>query len=96
MCTQFGGHGDSGAEEEEDVESVQGNWDDGMAGKRIVESNCCQVEQGQHAKDGHEDIVVDQRRVARESSCDHATHEGQHEKGAYELEQHDQYQVEFE
>lgn len=40
VYTEFSGHGNGSTEEEDNVESVEGNRNDGMAGERFVKRNC--------------------------------------------------------
>lgn len=85
MCAQLGRHGNGGAEEEDDVEGVEDDWDDRVAGEAVVEGDRNQVEEGEHAEGGYEHIVVDHRRVARKGACDDVAHQGHDEKGEEEL-----------
>jgi len=36
VCAELSGHGHSGTEEEERIQDVEGEWEDGMEGKVII------------------------------------------------------------
>lgn len=80
MSTKFGGQGNSSTEEEEDVEQVEGSWDEFVDGEFFLEADRNKVEEGEHGEYGHEHGVVDDRRVAGESGGNHVTDES-HDDG---------------
>jgi hypothetical protein len=61
---ELGGHGDSGAKQEDDVEQVDDNGEDWVTRERLVEGDQDEVEQRQHGEGRYEHIVVDERGVA--------------------------------
>lgn len=85
MRTKLGGHGDGSAEEKEDIEGIEGDGDDGVAGEGLIEADAYQIEERQHGKGGHEDVVVDEGRVARESGGNHVADQGHDDEDAEKL-----------
>lgn len=85
MSAQLGGHGDSGAEQEDDIEQVDHDGEDGVAHEGVVKGNQDQVEERKHSKDGYEHVVVDQRRVAGEGHGNDVAGEGHDDEDEDEL-----------
>ena len=76
---------DGATEEEESVDNVEPNHDDGVKGKLFLDSSRYQVEKRQHSKDADEDDIVDDRRVATHGFRDHVADEGHDEERPEEL-----------
>lgn len=73
------------SKDEEGVESIKCDGDDGVAGEAIVEGRGDEVEERQDGKDGHKHVVVDCRGVAREGLADHGADKAQDDDHEEEL-----------
>jgi len=86
VYVKLGCHRNGGAEPEEHVEHVQGEWKHRVKGKVVVKGDEDEVEQRQHAEDGHEHIVVDDGGVAGEGGSNHVADQSHDNQSAEELE----------
>lgn len=84
--TKLGGGRDSAAEEEEGVQHIQTDHEHGVELEALLECGGDEVEQAQHAEDGDEQIVVDDRGVTGDGGVDHVADQSHDEKSPEELE----------
>jgi len=82
---QVRGRGDAAAEPEDDIQDVEDQGDDGVEGDGVVERGRDKVEEGEHAEDGDEEVVVDDAVVTVVPLVDHVAGEGHDEEGPEEL-----------
>lgn len=80
-----GGHGNGTAEVEDGIEHIKDDHQQGVALEGLLDGGRDEVEEREHGEDGHEHVVVDERRVAGVGSGDHVTDEGHDQKSPEEL-----------
>lgn len=80
-----GGHGNGTTEEEDGVESVKDNHQERMTLECLLDRRRNEVEQGEHAENSNEHVIVDERWVASVGRCDHVTDNGHDQKRPDEL-----------
>lgn len=85
MALKLGGEGDSRAEEEDSVKSVENDHDNRVTGPVDVEGCRDRVEEREHREDSAEHRIVHCRGVAGERLGDHVTDQGHDEEGPEEL-----------
>lgn len=85
VYTKFGGHCNGAAKEEQSIDRVQSQRDGAMTHEALVESDCYQVDEGEHAEDRDEHVVVDDGWIAGISIVDDVADEGHDEKSPKEL-----------
>lgn len=74
------------SKDEEGVQRIEDDWDEGVASEAVVPARRNEVEERQDGEDCDKHIVVDSRRVAREGLRDHGADEGQDNDHEEELE----------
>ena len=62
--TQFRSSRDSTAKPEDAVQDVENEWDDWVEGNAFLQSCGNEVEEREHAENGHKEVVVDDAVVA--------------------------------
>lgn len=85
MRAEERGGRDAAGEPEDDVQAVEHEHDEGVR-KVLVPRGRDEVEEGDHAEDADEHVVVYARRVVVEGRGDHVADEGHDEQGPEELE----------
>lgn len=85
MAPQSGSQGDTRGKEEDGVEGVQDDEEDGVARPVRVKGCRDEVEEGEHGECRGEHGVVHCRGVAGEGLVDHVTDEGHDQQSPYEL-----------
>lgn len=80
---QVGGGRDTGDQSEEGAEDVEDEREDGVDREGVLDRDEGEVEEGQHAEDGHEHVVVDDRWPAGHG--EHVTDEGHADEDEEEL-----------
>lgn len=82
--TELCGHGNGGAEEQEGVEAIKRDADDGRT-QAVRPVGGYEIEEGQHPNDGDYHVVVDECRVAGEGARDDVAGQGHDEESPEEL-----------
>lgn len=77
---EVGSQGDTAAEEEDGVENIEGDHDDGVNGEGFLDGGRDEVEEREEGEDGDEDLVVNHGRVAGGGLCNHVADEGEDEE----------------
>ena len=85
MRAELGSRGDSTAEPEEQVEDVEDEWQERVEGELVAHRGWDEVEEGEHAEDGDEEVVIDDAVVAAVPLVDHVARERHDEEGPEEL-----------
>lgn len=85
VYTQLGSHGNGAAEPEENIEDIHDQGQHGVDLERLLDGGGDEVQQGEHAKDGNEEGVVDDAGVVAVGVGDHVADQGHDEKGPEEL-----------
>ncbi len=79
------GERDAPDEEEEGVEGIRGEHEEGRYGEGLADCSRNQVEEGQHSEDGNEHDIVDDGGIAASGVGDHVADQGHYEEGPEEL-----------
>jgi len=87
MHTQVCCRSDATTQPEEGVEAIEDGRDEWIF-ERVEENGSNQVQHRQHAKHGHEHVVVDYAWVALNSCRNHASNEGHDDKRTKGLDCH--------
>lgn len=80
---QVGGSRNTSNEGEDGAEDVEGQREDRVDHERLLDGDETKVEKREHAEDGDEHVIVDDRRTA--GNGDHVTDEGHAEQDPEEL-----------
>lgn len=80
---QIGGGRDTGDQSEESAEDVEDEREDGVDREGVLDRDEGEVEEGQHAEDGDEHVIVDDRGPAGHG--EHVTDEGHADEDEEEL-----------
>ena len=85
MDAEFRGERNSATKEEDGVQNVENNHDDGMKSEVFFDGRRDEIEERQHSKDGAKHGKVDNGCIAADSLSDHVTDQSHYQEGPEEL-----------